>query len=274
MPLMGVILVMDTAKEVIIFIIGFASAMYGTIVGAGGGFVFVPALLFLLNLPPNIAAGTGTMIVLINALSGIIGFIRQRRIEYQIGLIIFFGAFPGTVIGATLANIISEASFYWLFSTLLILFGILLLIKKEPKSQFTQMKIFDDESAATIESKWHKKKLTGYFLITGFLLGILSSIFGIGGGWLLVPILVYLFRISPHRATATSIFSLSFYAMVGASVHCFYGNIDWNIVIWGGLGVLIGAQLGVHISKKIAGRRIIQLLAILLIGIGIQMIMK
>ncbi len=105
----------------------------------------------------------------------------------------------------------------------------------------------------------------------GLLMGVLSSYLGIGGGWLLVPLLIYLFRIAIHSATATSIFSLCIYSSVGVISQIFFGSIDWMIVLLGGSGVIIGSQLGVLLAQNVPGQRIIQMLSVLLIMIGVRM---
>lgn len=102
-------------------------------------------------------------------------------------------------------------------------------------------------------------------------MGILSSYLGIGGGWLLVPLLIYIFHVPTHQATATSIFSLCLYSSVGVISHLFYGHIEWMTIFWGGIGVTIGAQLGVLSSQKISGNVIMQMLSVLLIVIGFRM---
>lgn len=107
----------------------------------------------------------------------------------------------------------------------------------------------------------------------GLLIGTVSSYFGVGGGWLLVPILVYAFRIRPYIATATVIFSLCLNALVGGLIYIAHDNIVWPAAVWGGAGVVCGAQLGVYLSERISGRRIIQLLAWVLIGVGINLFM-
>ncbi|WP_269799372.1 sulfite exporter TauE/SafE family protein [Bacillus sp. FJAT-42315] len=109
-------------------------------------------------------------------------------------------------------------------------------------------------------------------IILGFFLGIVSSFLGIGGGFLLVPILIYLFHYSPHEAAATSIFSLCLYSAVGAVLQMVYGNIDWTALLWGGVGVIIGAQIGVRLSSKVSGAIILRMLALLLMVVGAQML--
>lgn len=285
----------------LLFIIGLVAGAYGTIVGAGGGFIFVPALLLLFGLPPTVAAGTGLVVVLINALSGVIGYIRQKRVHYRYGLLLSIAAIPGTFLGVWLSKIITGHLFYLIFAFMLMGLGLFLLVKKEPKSSSLLEGRFGEEAAAALvieeegpleaevvmkeegidrsEAKEKSDLRIGHFgkielglMGVGFLLGIIASFFGTGGGWLMVPILIYVFKVSPHDATATSVFSLSIYSLVGAFTHGIEGNIDWTAVLWGGLGVLIGSQFGVYFSRKLSGRLIVQMLAVLLVFIGATMI--
>src|SRR5699024_9072135 len=121
-----------------------------------------------------------------------------------------------------------------------------------------------------------KLKRENYFndkllLPIGLLMGLFSSYLGIGGGWLLVPILVYFFKFPTHYATATSIFSLGIYSSYGVISQIFYNSINWTAVIWGAIGIVIGSQIVVIIAQKISGRVVMQMLSILLILIGFRM---
>ena len=261
---------MEIGLGFLLLVIGFISGAYGTIVGAGGGFIFVPALLLIMNYPPEVAAGTGLTVVLLNAISGVTGYVRQKRINYKLGVMLSIGAIPGTFLGIWLTHMVPAASFYGIFATLLIGLGIFLFLKKESKAK--------SEAAATAElssgimaQATNQAKMKLLIACTGILLGIVSGFFGIGGGWLMVPILIYLFKIVPKYATATSIFALCIYSVAGVVVYLIQGNIEWIAVLWGGIGIIFGAQLGVFLSNKISGKLIIRLLSVLLIIVGVRM---
>lgn len=259
----------------LLLLIGLISGAYGIMVGAGGGFIFVPALLILLHLSPEVAAGTGLIVVFVSTVSGLPGYVRQKRIDYKMGIIMSIGAVPGTIAGIWLAQISSSELFSRVFAALLLALGIFLIVKKTPgaksKRQKTETAAALDDEKEAIEGMKSGRKTFFIQSMIGVLLGIVSGFFGIGGGFLLVPILLYILHVSPHRATATSIFSLSLYSLVGVFIHLYQGNIDWTAALWGGIGVLIGAQVGVYVSGKISGKRIVQLLAIILIVVGIKL---
>lgn len=261
-------MIVDPWHGLVLLVIGLLAGTLGTIVGAGGGFLFVPALLIYLRLPPAVAAGTGLLVVFANTLSGLTGFVRQGRIAYGLALRIICGAIPGTFLGVWLAETVSSAAFYNIFSGLLIILGLFLAIKRVPDSSTNS-----DVGAcpwADADTAGHDIPLL-QLLAVGLLIGTVSSYLGIGGGWLLVPILVYGFRIRPYIATATVIFSLSINAAIGGLIYISHGNIAWIAAAWGGAGVVCGAQLGVYLSQRISGRRIIQLLALILVGVGIKL---
>lgn len=248
-------------EGIIILLIGLFSGAYGIMVGAGGGFILVPALLIIMKMPPEIAAGTGLVVVLINALSGVSGFIKQRRIDYGLIVFIIIGALPGSFVGVLLAQTLSVDLFYGAFASMLITLGLFLLWKNR-----------GEEQAATLETSVQmtsQRKVS--LILVGILMGIVSTFFGIGGGWLMVPILIYIYGLAPHRATATSIFALCLYSMIGVVIHIYNGNVDWSAALWGGAGALIGAQVGVYVSNRISGKLIIQFLSILLLVIGVKM---
>jgi uncharacterized protein len=261
---------MSLTTGLLLLAVGMLAGGYGTIVGAGGGFIFVPALLLIFDMDPALAAGSGIVIVLINSLSGAIGYAKKNRIDYRTGIILSLGAFPGSLLGVWLLQIYSSNYFYIVFATLLIALGIFLFAKNSPFASFKKKKLPMVEEERNPLTKNQDLPIK-WLVPIGFFMGVLSSYLGIGGGWLLVPILIYVFKISTHYATATSLFSLTLYSSVGVVSQIFYSSIDWQIVFWGGAGVIIGSQIGVFLSQKIPGKVILQLLSVLLVGIGFRM---
>ncbi|MCM3763904.1 sulfite exporter TauE/SafE family protein [Neobacillus niacini] len=258
---------MEISMGLLILAVGIIAGGYGTIVGAGGGFIFVPALLIVFHMDPVIAAGCGIVIVLINSLSGVTGYAKRNMIHYRTGIILSLGAFPGSLIGVRLLQLYSSSYFYVIFATVLVALGIFLFAKNS-QFLFWKKKSESEGPSTTVDAS---RLTVGRLLPLGFFMGILSSYLGIGGGWLLVPILIYLYKVPTHNATATSIFSLALYSTVGVVSQIYYSSIDWTTVLWGGIGVIIGSQVGVALSQRIPGKMIIQMLSILLMVIGIRM---
>lgn len=258
---------MDISTGILLLIIGIIAGGYGTIVGAGGGFIFVPALLILLDMDPVIAAGSGLVIVLINAITGVFGYAKQKKIHYKTALTIGISALPGAFLGVWLLQVYSSQYFYVIFATVLAGLGIFLFYKNSA----LQGKLFKNRAPVAATQAEPKVLNNNWFIPLGLVMGVLSSYLGIGGGWLLVPILIYLFKVPTHQAAATSILSLSLYSTVGVISHLFYNNIDWMIVAFGGVGVIIGANIGVKLSQRLPGKVVMQMLSVLLVVIGVRM---
>src|SRR5699024_3593322 len=258
---------MGMIEEVILLLIGIIAGGYGTIVGAGGGFIFVPALLIVFNMDPVIAAGSGLVIVLINAFTGTLGYASQRKIKYKISLTIAISAIPGALFGVWLLQQYSSKYFHIFFATILVALGFFLLYKNFSIKD----KLFKNRKSNSKKIKENKPLSHGWFIPLGLLMRILSSYLAIGGGWLVVPILVYIFKVQPQNAAATSILSLFIYSFIGVGYQFYYGNIDWIVVIFGGIGVILGSNIGVYLSNRIPGKFVMQMLSILLVIIGIRM---
>src|SRR5699024_407513 len=246
---------MEEFSALLILIIGFIAGGYGTIVGAGGGFIFVPSLLIFMNMEPIMAAASGLVIVFINSCTGMVGYARQKKVLFKIAFLVGLSAFPGSILGVWLLQAYSIEYFHLIFSIILVGIGTFLFYKN---SLFGKKASIKQNTNAT--AKHSKKYSTLFFLPLGLIIGVLSSYLGIGGGWLLVPILVYLYKIPVHYAVPTAIASLCLYSSVGVVSHLYYNNIDWITVLSGGVGVIIGASVGVRLSQRLTGKVVLQML--------------
>src|SRR5699024_5357383 len=197
----------------------------------------------------------------INSMTGVFGYAKQKMINYKIAFTIGISALPGAIAGVWLLEMFSSQYFYVIFATILVALGLFLFQKNSPWRK--EMKT-NDNAVRTAFSE-------GWFIPLGFMMGVLSSYLGIGGGWLLVPILIYLFKIPTHQAAATSLLSLSLYSFVGVVSQFFYQNIDWMTILFGGAGVILGANVGVMVARKIPSKMVLQMLSVLLVIIGMRM---
>ncbi|WYP27226.1 sulfite exporter TauE/SafE family protein [Alkalihalobacillus sp. FSL W8-0930] len=242
---------------ILLILLGLIASSYGVIIGAGGGFIFVPLLLLFYDITPAEAAGTGLLIVLISSLSGVFSYIKQKRVNYKIGLLVAIGAIPGTFLGNTLISFVPEATFYKIFALMLLGLG------------FFQIFRAPTEQNSLVISK-EKQQLI--LPLIGVGVGTISSFFGIGGGFIVVPILIYVFGLRIHLATATSIFALMIYSSIGSIPPLLKGSIDWTVLAWSGIGVLIGSQLGAFISKRLNTTVVTRMLATVVILMGVLLI--
>ena len=274
----------EPGQAVFLFVFAAAVGTYGTLVGAGGGFLIVPMLLLIFDTPFQIAVGTSLLVVFFNAVSGTLSYARQKRVDYKTAFRFAAATLPGAIVGAYLAELFAGRFFIILFGCLLVLLAIFMSLK--PRE--ARLAALEDIDAALPLKAWHTRRhlvdATGqryyytYHEPGGLLLsvgvGFLSSTFGIGGGIIHVPALVYLFAFPTHVATATSMFILMVSALVGSVSHILLGNVRFEFAFVMAVGVIAGAQLGARVSKRLRGPWIVRLLALALVVGGFRLILR
>lgn len=267
-------------------IVGVGVGTYGTLVGAGGGFVIVPIfLLFISGIKPSEAAGTSLAVVFFNALSGTSSYIRQGRVDFWTGTRFALATVPGAIVGAYLSNLFSNRPFYIVFGCFLIAIAIFLNVRPDPRKAATDP--LAPGEARTLPRGWVARTITDRSgetfsyafnmwggLALSFVVGFLSSILGIGGGIIHVPALIFLFGFPAHISTATSHYILVISAFVGSISHLVQGDIRWIPMIGLSIGVIPGAQVGAQLSRRLHGKWIIRGLALALAVVGLRLLFK
>jgi uncharacterized protein len=267
-------------------IAGVGVGTYGTLVGAGGGFVMVPIFLFAVpGITPAEAAGTSLAVVFFNALSGTASYVRQGRVDFWTGNRFALATIPGAIVGAYISNLFSSRPFYIVFGLFLIAIAAFLSLRPDPRA--VAYEPLAPGEARALPRGWVARSITerggerfeyAYNLWAGIALsfgvGFLSSILGIGGGIIHVPALIFLFGFPAHIATATSHYILVISALVGALSHLAAGDIRWIPMIGLSIGVIPGAQLGARLSSRLHGKWIVRGLAFALAVVGLRLLLK
>lgn len=258
--------------------VGFIVGTYGTLIGAGGGFVLVPMLLLLYpQEPPEVITSISLAVVFFNALSGSIAYMRLKRVDYRSGILFASATIPGAILGAITTSFIPRSMFDVFLGVLMIGASIFLIFHthKEPGAKGRRKPGCVIRNLVEADGTSHTFSYSptagiGLSLIVGYI----SSLLGIGGGIIHVPALVHLLSFPVHIATATSHFILATMALTGTGVHIFAGAFHHGIrrTIALAIGVLIGAQLGAVLSNHIGGVWIIRGLAIALGFVGIRIL--
>ncbi len=250
------------------FSLGVAVSAYGTLVGAGGGFLLVPLLLLLREFPHTLAAGTSLAVVATTSLSGTIGFLRDKRIDFRAGILFAAFTVPGAIGGVFLSDLLDGRAFHIAFGCALLLVSLYLLVRGGRKE------------GAPHRGKtgwgWVHREAYSYFEPIGaaasLFVGAASSLFGIGGGIVYVPLMSEVLRIPVRVAVATSQFITLFTALTGLFSHLSRGHVSWPTALPMMAGAVVGAQFGVWLSKRIGGPLTVRLLSIALLVVGAKLI--
>lgn len=263
-------------------LLGTIAGILGTIVGAGGGFFVVPYLLLLAKLNPQVIIGTSMTMVFFNAISGSIAYIRQKRIDIKTGIKFAIATLPGSILGAYISKLFSSSTYSKAFGLLLLGIGIFILLR--PKHDQHLITKIDN----VIDIKWpiKKRRIQDSYgnvyqycfnerlgIIISFLIGLISTSMGIGGGILHVPLMVYVLGFPVHIATATSFFILLISSFFGVIVHYLLQHVDLLIAVYLSVGAIIGAQIGAHLSKNFNSSLIQKILALCLIAVSAKLMM-
>jgi len=264
-----------------LLVIGFGVGTFGTLVGAGGGFLLVPLLALLEpRLPTEGITAISLAVVMFNAGSGALAYARQRRIDYRSGIPFALATLPGSVIGVLVVRFVARQAFDLIFAVMLIGLAIFLIVSHEDEPTVAPegggwghaLRQLRDHTG--VEYVYRVNVPLGVAISTG--VGFLSSFLGIGGGVIHVPALVGLLRFPPHVATATSHFVLAIMATAGTGVHFAAGDLTGLIgqTVLLGVGAVVGAQLGARLSSRVHGLLIVRILAVSLVFVGVRLALQ
>ncbi len=230
-------------------LLGVAIGTFGTIIGAGGGFILLPVLLILYpDEPPEVVTGISLAVSFCNALSGTIAYARQKRINYRAAILFSLTSVPGAILGASLTGLFNRPLFQTAFGVILLASAIFLIVKPEAKNQ-------------------QKTDVISFNLPLGlalsFAIGVVSGLFGIGGGIMHVPMMTQILSFPVHMATATSHFVVTISTISADASRIVDGTLApfAGLIISLSLGAVIGAQIGAILSRKFSSKLITRLLA-------------
>ncbi|OGB93407.1 MAG: hypothetical protein A3G35_12945 [candidate division NC10 bacterium RIFCSPLOWO2_12_FULL_66_18] len=253
---------------VILFASGVGIGVLGTLIGAGGGWMIVPLLLLGFHFTPQQAVGTSLAVVFFNALSGSVAYMVQGRVLYLMGIVFGLATIPGALLGARLAQYLDANAFSALFGILLLAIAAFLFWGERLMLGVGRKAAADEAALRSVRSP-----VLRWGALVSFFVGIISSLFGVGGGIIHVPFLILILGIPVHAATATSQFVLAITSLTGSLAFLRQGQIQLATAASMGLGVLIGAQGGAFLSTRMRGEPIRRLLAAALAIFALRLIL-
>lgn len=263
---------------------GFVIGTFGTLVGAGGGFLLVPLLLLLYpGEPPETVTAISLLVVCANAASGSVAYARQRRIDWLSGALFAAATLPGAVGGALLVQHVPRRAFDLLFAVVLGLIGASLLWPRHAqaiRAPVTGRWVLHRELQDATGVRYFYSYRAAQGVVISIVVGFVSSLLGIGGGIVHVPMMVVLLHFPVHVATATSHFVLALMALEATIVHVATGTLAWNRALAQGaslgVGALGGAQLGARLAHRVPATAILRALggALLLVAVRLALIAR
>ena len=264
--------------------VGFLSGLFGV----GGGFLLTPLLIFL-GVPPAVAVGTGSAHVVASSVSGAIAQYRRNNVDVKMGLVMCAGGIIGTVIGVEMVRILRRAGQFDLvlsltYVTFLGVIGALMLVESLNTWRKTKAglpapsrKSGDHSWVDGLPFKMRFRRSKLYISVIppafiGMFVGFMAAIMGIGGGFVIIPAMLYLLRMSTSVVVGTSLFQIVFVAAVATILHAVQNKtVDVLLAVLLMVGGVLGAQYGAVVGEKLRGDHWRLGLAVLVLAVCLRM---
>lgn len=227
----------------IMVLTGLVAGILSAILGIGGGIIMLPATQLLLQFDPTTAVATTLLAVALTSFSGAVGHYRNGRVKVKNALLVGTGGIIGVLAGSFIFKVyLSKNTDY-----IQILLGILFLLMAYRMVKELLKDIKNQKPKVNIA------KLTSplWFIALGMITGMLTGMLGLGGGFIMVPAMMWLFGAEPIEAVGTTLLAMLPIALVGAIIKLGQGFVNVNAGLVIGLGSILGAQIGVKISTLI-----------------------
>ncbi len=258
------------------------------IFGVGGGFLMTPLLIFL-GVPAPVAVGTEANQIVASSVSGVLAHFRRKNVDFKMGIVLLAGGLVGSTIGVWLFSLLRELGqidvvIKLSFILFLGVIGSLMLAEsaravmrsRQPGARRGKLHQHNWLHGLPFKMRFRKSKLYISALLplgVGAVVGVLSAIMGVGGGFIMVPAMIYLLGMPTSVVIGTSLFQIIF---VTANV-TFLQSVQTQTVdvILAGLllfGAVIGAQFGARLGAMLRGEQLRGLLALLVLGVCIKLV--
>jgi uncharacterized membrane protein YfcA len=264
--------------------VGFLSGMFGV----GGGFLMTPLLVFY-GIPPGIAVATQASHITASSLSGALAHWRRQGVDAKMGMMLLAGGFTGSAVGVYIFRILQQLGQIELVVTgsyVVLLGSVGGLMLHESIRTMRLARTGEARAPAKLgQHSWiHGLPLKVRFrrsklyisvippVVLGFLVGVLTAIMGVGGGFIMVPAMIYLLRMPTNVVIGTSQFQILFVTAVTTILHATSDQtVDIVLAFLLVVGGVVGVQMGVRVGSQMRGEQLRALLAILVVAVALRL---
>jgi len=266
--------------------VGFLSGLFGV----GGGFLLTP-LLMMIGIPPTVAAASDANQIVAASTSGTFAHWRLGNVDFKMGLLLVTGGVIGGTLGVQLIKILRAAgnADFVIKITYVIMLGVIGIYMFQESLKNLRPRPLQTTGPRPAKKSWfagccealpvqvqfEKSGITlSIFmpLILGTLVGVLSALMGVGGGFIMVPVMVYMLRMPMHVVVGTSLFQVLFTCIVVTFMQSYYNHtVDLLLAIFLLVGSTTGAQLGARISSRMKADQLKIILASIVLLVMVKM---
>lgn len=272
-------------------LLGLAVGLLSGLFGVGGGFLMTP-LLIMMGIPPTVAAATDSNQIVAASTSGTYAHWRVGNVDFKMGFHLLIGGFVGGLFGVhaiKILNVMGNADFV-IKMTYVLMLGIvgtymfIESIQSMRKKKVKEAKLGRESGISgflkslPFQMHYEKSGVTHCAfvpMILGGFVGLLAAIMGVGGGFLMVPVMVYMLRMPMYVVVGTSLFQILFTCIEVTFLQAYINhNVDFILSVLLLLGSTIGAQIGVMFSRKLKTEQLKILLACLVLAVTVKIILE
>ena len=277
-----------SVNALVIIALGGVVGLLTGMVGVGGGFLTTPILIFY-GIPPPVAVASATTQITGTSVSGVLAHRRRKGVDYRMGAVVIAGGLVGALVGGVLFRLLQQAG--QIDTVIAILYVVLLgsigsLMARESGAALGILKRKEGSEKkarrhnpliASLPFRWRFYQSGLYIsplapLLLGFIAGMLTVLLGVGGGFIVVPAMIYILGMSAQVVVGTSLLQILFVTAATTLVHA-TSTKSVDIVLAGLLllGSVIGAQFGARLAQKAKPELLRMFLAIIILAVAVRM---
>ena len=276
--------------------LGLGVGLLSGLFGVGGGFLMTP-LLMMIGIPPTIAAATDANQIVAASASGTFAHWRLGNVDFKMGLLLLVGGFVGGAVGVQIIKILraTGGADFLIKMTYVVMLGLvgsfmffesLNAIRKNKKAANTSTGGEKDVpkkkkgllASLPLQVYFEKSGVSHSALIPialGTFVGILAAIMGVGGGFLMVPVMIYMLRMPMHVVVGTSLFQILFTCIEVTFLQAYSNHtVDFVLAILLLVGSVFGAQIGTVLGRKLHGEQLKILLSIIVLAVTVKIVLE
>jgi uncharacterized membrane protein YfcA len=273
--------------------LGLAVGLLSGLFGVGGGFLMTP-LLIMFGIPSTVAAATDSNQIVAASTSGTYAHWKVGNVDFKMGVYLLVGGFLGGIVGVQaikLLHAMGNADFV-IKMTYVLMLGIvgtymfIESLQSMKKNTSAVVEVKEERESAVgrflkslpLQTRFEKSGITHSALVPvvlGGFVGVLAAIMGVGGGFLMVPIMVYMLRMPMHVVVGTSLFQILFTCIEVTFLQAYTNHsVDFILAVLLLLGSTVGAQVGAVFGRKLKGEQLKILLAIIVLVVTVKIIFE
>lgn len=252
-------------------LIGIAVGMVVGALGAGGGILSVPVLTYLLAQPPHDATSESLIIVIVTALVSLPNKAKRGQVRWKEGALFGLLSTAGAVVGRIVNSHLDGDTLFLMFGVLLVAVAVVMYRNASRQRAGEVRAQAGAGAAAVVDPGARRRRGLPAVIVAATLTGMLTGLFGVGGGFAVVPVLMLVLRYSVRDASGTSLLVMIIAALasVGTGVAADTFHVDWAVTLLFTAGSALGGIVGGPLSQKARQSTLTYIFAALLVGVAV-----